>query len=626
MSDGQHTGTPADTGDINRRAVLRQLVLHGPRSRGDIAARINLTAATLSRIARELIAAGLVAELPKRESDSPAGPGRPSVDLDIAPEGGQVLGIAISPAFQTVALSDLKNRIIAETMLDIVALNDPDLVIQEVADHSRRLIASLPPDRRRVLGGFVMLPATVERRHGNVRRNCSAAHRFGQPLRAKPVDSVNSALGSKLRMGYWKDVRERLGGGNPEAHHHEFVCSECFSDEGLSGFVEGEACRNTCTFCGMEAAEPIAAPLVEILLYITGCFVNEYDTAENTLTYDGETGEYMGKTWTTRDLLESHIAAGLPNDDDGELMEALCDGLEDRLWCRSHPYSFTDDEKLNYSWDAFCTLIKHDRRYFFLREPEDRELFSPSTLLRELAGWCGKFDLISTVPANRLLYRARRQKPGERLSTPDELGPPPQEKATVANRMSPPGIVMFYGSDEPGTALREVARIPECGVDHYAIGEFRTLRDTRILDLTRIPRTPSIFEPISDTLEYDPRPPLIFLNYFAAELSMPITGDRSIHVEYVPPQVVTEFVRTEFRHEGLALDGIRYQSARHQGKASLVLFASQANLADSKDARARPVFAHTDRWIELVGRTEREVTAKEAEIWDQEAPQPVEWV
>ena len=192
--------------------------------------------------------------------------------------------------------------------------------------------------------------------------------------------------------------------------------------------------------------------------------------------------------------------------------------------------------------------------------------------------------------------------------------------------MSPPGIVMFYGSDEPETALREVARVPECEADCYVVGEFRTLREMRILDLTRIRRIPSIFEPVPDTLEYDPRPPLIFLNYFAAELSMPIAGDRSVHVEYVPPQVVTEFVRTEFRHEGLPLDGIRYRSARHEGGTSLVLFASQDNVAGPKDAGIRSVFTGPDRWIELVGRDEREVTAADAEAWDREAPRAFEWV
>ena len=282
---------------------------------------------------------------------------------------------------------------------------------------------------------------------------------------------------------------------------------------------------------------------MEILLYITERFSSEYDTAENRLTYDSELGEYLGEVWTTRELLECHVEEDLRNDSAGILMEALCDGLEDRLWCRSQPYSLSDDEKLNFSWDSFCELIKYDRRYFFLGERKGTELFSPLALLRELEGWCKKFELISTMPPNQSLYRARREKLGERLRTSVELGPPPREKATVSNRMSPPGIVMFYGSDEPETALREVAKNPECEADRYVIGEFRTLRETRILDLTGIRGIPSIFEAVQDTLEYDPRPPLDFRNYFAAELSTPIAGDRSVHVEYVPPQVVTEFVR-----------------------------------------------------------------------------------
>ena len=421
-------------------------------------------------------------------------------------------------------------------------------------------------------------------------------------------------------MGYWKDVRERLGGGNAEAHEHEYVCAACFDDDDLRGLIESEARANCCTFCGAESADPIAAPLVEVLLYINECITREYDAAENKLFYDSELGGYMGEVWTTMELLERYLGDALPNDDEGALIEDLCDGLGERAWCR------TKDEKLTYSWEAFCELIKHRRRYFFLREPGYQELFSPFALLEELESWCKRFELIETLPANRLLYRARLQKPGEKLETAAALGPPPQDKAIIANRMSPPGIVMFYASDEAETALREVAKDPARDVGVYTIGTFRTLRQVRILDLTDIPGIPSIFEPVPDSLEYDPRPPLIFLNYFAAELSMPIARDSSVHVEYIPAQVVTEYFRTEFAHDGGPLAGIRYQSARHAGGGSLVLFASQDNLADVIDAGISTALTNRDRWIELVGCKEREVTADDLERWDSEAPQPFDWV
>ena len=426
-------------------------------------------------------------------------------------------------------------------------------------------------------------------------------------------------------MGYWKDILERLGGGNPVAHEDEYVCGECFEDEGLKGLIETEAQANVCTFCGAESDEPIAAPLVEVLLYIRECLDREYDEAVNRLTYDE--GEYMGQVWGTREVLEDHLGLGLPRDDDGALMDALCDGLGERPWCRRHPYSLTDDEKLNFSWSEFCELIKHRRRYFFLREERaDPELYSPLTLLRELPSWCERFGLVKSLAANSRLYRARFQQPGEVYSTAADLGPPPEEKATMSNRMSPPGIVMFYVSDEAETALRETAKDVEEDAGQYAIGRFQTLREIKILDLGDIPSIPSIFAPVPDSLEYDPRPPLIFLNYFAVELSKPIARDRSIHVEYIPTQVVTEYFRTEFFHDGERIAGIRYQSARQSDHYSLVLFAAQEDLVDGARSAEAELFSVGDPWIELVSHEQREVTVRDLEQWADEAPREIEWL
>jgi hypothetical protein len=430
-----------------------------------------------------------------------------------------------------------------------------------------------------------------------------------------------------LRMGYWKDIRERLGGGNPEAHENEYVCAACVEDAGLKGFIEGEACARCCTFCGAESPDPIAAPLVELLLYVNECLGREYDVAENKLPYESAEGGYIGDVRTTRELLEEQLSLDLPNDHDGRLMDALCDGLGDRVWCRQHPYSLADDEKLSFSWDEFSDLVKHRRRYFFVREHRaDHELYSPPALLSELANWCDRFGLVRTLPADHSLFRARFQKPGEPLTSPSDLGPPPQDRATMANRMSPPGIVMLYVSEDKETAVREIAKDPARDVGQYAIGRFRTLRRVKILDLAGIPDIPSIFEPVSDSLEYDPRPPLIFLNYFALDLSKPIARDRSIHVDYVPTQVVTEYFRTEYFHEGERIAGIRYRSARHCAHCSLVLFATQEAIVNGNLSEAESSFPRIEPWIELVGREERDITAEDLDQWDLEAPREFEWV
>src|SRR5271163_422116 len=130
--------------------------------------------------------------------------------------------------------------------------------------------------------------------------------------------------------------------------------------------------------------------------------------------------------------------------------------------------------------------------------------------------------------------------------------------------MSPAGIVMFYGSSERETAISEVDDDPRLGI---AVATFRTTREAKVLDLTRLPRRLRFFEQQSDSSSVN-RYALDFLHSFVSSLAAKVEPGEREHIDYVPTQVVTEWFRTSFRHADGSLDGILYPSTqRPNGKS-----------------------------------------------------------
>lgn len=173
MDEAPKIRTSGSKGLGNRRAVLEALVLHGPLSQAEVAGRVGLSVASVSRITRGLLASGLVRELGPGGpgTGAYAGRGRPPAYLDIAADGGRVLGIGIGPTIQTVTLSDLKNRVIGASELKLERLDDPDIVIRRVADACRQLIERHVPAGDRILGCYLMITGTVEPAGGRVLRS-----------------------------------------------------------------------------------------------------------------------------------------------------------------------------------------------------------------------------------------------------------------------------------------------------------------------------------------------------------------------------------------------------------------------------------------------------------------------
>jgi HEPN/RES N-terminal domain 1/RES domain len=358
------------------------------------------------------------------------------------------------------------------------------------------------------------------------------------------------------------------------------VCAECFEDEDLKSCIKSSLDCPECDFCHRKARKHnIAARLDVVIDCIIEAVEREYEFAADALGHDSGEGGYQGSHWDSYDLLQDHIGLVLPNDDDGSLFNILVECLGDQVWCERDPYALRKDERLVGSWEQFCQAIKHDRRYFFLHSPkkerfENREYLSSSELLRYIGETVTEYELIKRLPAGTCIYRARQQKPKDVFSSPCDFGPPPVELAVKPNRMSPSGIVMFYGSEERETAIAEIDDDPELGI---VAGTFRTGRSVVILDLTKLPRRLGFFEQQSDSSTID-RYVLDFLHSFVYSLAAKVEpGDRE-HIDYVPTQVITEWFRTVFRYRKARIDGIRYRSAQRDGGKSLVLFAQQSDV------------------------------------------------
>ena len=176
------------------RAVLREIVRRGPATRAEIAARIGVTASAVSRISQPLIDAGLVREMPTARDDRPTGRGRHSRPLDIDPDGGQVLGIDISPGFLRVTLANIKCETIAAADVEFEPGEDPDLVFPRVARVGRRLIGRHLDDRSRLLGGGAAITGSVDRVRGQVLE--APCLGWGHtPVRAALTDYLNLPIG-----------------------------------------------------------------------------------------------------------------------------------------------------------------------------------------------------------------------------------------------------------------------------------------------------------------------------------------------------------------------------------------------------------------------------------------------
>lgn len=93
------------------RSTLRELLVHGPRSRAEIARELGLSRASLTRVTRTLMEQGLVSE---GAVELRGATGRPSEVLHLRPESRSFLGIKLTSDRLFAVVTDLTARALGE--------------------------------------------------------------------------------------------------------------------------------------------------------------------------------------------------------------------------------------------------------------------------------------------------------------------------------------------------------------------------------------------------------------------------------------------------------------------------------------------------------------------------------
>lgn len=369
---------------------------------------------------------------------------------------------------------------------------------------------------------------------------------------------------------------------------HAYICDDHTEDPAVAAFIRRHARGTYCDYCDRTSTDdPIAAPLVLLAELVEEVVLQEYNHADDEgVPWDsGEGGYQLVTPMTSYELLGGET--DLNPTADAEVLQDLAAALGGDAWVQRNFYELSPSERLRVSWDGFVDVIKHQRRYFFLAGDrsivdDDRDRVLPLALLRTLGEVVEEEGLIRSFQDLRI-YRGRAHRADQQPTSAAELGAPPSNRALAANRMSPAGIAMFYGALDAETAIAETRGAEPNPESAITVGCFRPLRPLRLLDLSHLPTVPSAF----DRERASRRVELAFLQHFARDLRLPVQRDGSEHVEYVPTQVVCEYLRTSHRFDNRQLiDGILFSSLRNQGGVSLVLFIGNQGARDVEGSPA----------------------------------------
>ncbi|MDO4254174.1 MAG: RES domain-containing protein [Kocuria sp.] len=368
------------------------------------------------------------------------------------------------------------------------------------------------------------------------------------------------------------------------------VCSSCLLETGLKRFAIKSGFDPDDNF-QCDAHGHLDSPcqkiitLSDLAAYIERCLGRLYEDPAEGVPYNSQEGGWLVDPTPTTDVLDD---LGTEICDDPEITRTVGEIVDSNHgeWMRSN---WRGDDKLSClqsAWESFCSEVRQHRRYTFFSHQTEEELpgdtpcnadISPTKVPFKLVKEARQNGLITSLPKGSLWWRARVHKADEACDNAQVLGTPPAKFARD-NRMSPKGVAVFSAARTPETAMSEVLGhegLRDGDEKKITVGRFEQLRDLKVVDLTSLPKVPSIFD---EEEQISKRENALLLSWFAQRLTQPLhKGDEHQQLGYIPTQIVAEI----FRH-AVGADGLIWRSTKNHEETVCAIFSSNEEMLDGQ--------------------------------------------
>lgn len=338
-------------------------------------------------------------------------------------------------------------------------------------------------------------------------------------------------------------------------------CVHCFKDAEIKSMINSYNKKGICDLCGQDDVNIYDTTSDDYLIVLFEGLLDIYETVDKfeedfpknkltSLKYE------LKMNW---DIFEDNVTPYWIE----AILKNICseyfDSRKSLLTDTVGILNLADEDYLNansivgkYSWADFVISIKSKFR------------FHTDIFKKEILGkYCPYLERV--LQQDQVLYRARISNK-EGFAT-DKMGAPPKE-LVKAGRINPEGLNYLYLSDSRETTVYETRASLH---DYVCIGEFRAVKDIKVIDLTGLDKI-SVFNPDLDYAFHAIN--RVHLKRINDEIAKPVRNSDS-HLEYLPTQYICDYIKSiplEIGSEELKYDGIMYKSTITNNSYNIAIF------------------------------------------------------